>query len=411
MTKVCVIGGGTAGMEAAREVAAAGGEVMVVERSKGPKIPWKRWPELIPKVRPSEGRRLASRTAGVANILAPIEVRSIVPGAANTADGRKLCAERIIVATGSGFEPNIMPGSGKPGVITLDGPGKYVELGMALGAVSVAVVQGEGQRSLAVAERLGGGGRKVRLLISSWQDEEPSPPILAVLSQAAEEQGISIAKGRVDRAVGWGALEGVITAGKVAPCDTLVLVPRRVPNTVLMPEGPGRLGGISVDMSMRTGVHGVYAAGGCAELEAGLPPSATLGGEAASSGRIAGANSMGQNLAIGLARFMEVVVFGLRWLRVGVGHTSSRSLGTKVGVVGRRWDSSSACTIFYDERSGKVVGLETVEEATSLSHEILSVVSGSASLRTMAYGGASGSSDISLVSDTARLGLRSWSRY
>jgi thioredoxin reductase len=406
-----VVGGGTAGMEAAREVAMAGGDAMVVERSEGPKIPWKRWPELISKARESEERMLASRTAGIATVVAPVEVRSIVPGAASTADGRKLCAERIVVATGSGFEPTIMPGSGKPGVTTLDRPGKYVELGLALGAVSVAVVQGEGRRGLAVAERLGGGGRKVKLLISNWQDEEPSPPILAVLSQAAEDEGISIARGRVDRAIGWGALEGVITAGKVVPCDTLALVPRRVPSTVTTPGGPGRLGGISVDMNMRTGVHGVYAAGGCAELEAGLPPSATLGGEAASSGRIAGANSMGQNLTIGFARFMEVVLFGLRWLRVGVGHSSSRGLGTKVGVVGRRWDSSSACTIFYDERSGKVVGLETVEEVTSLSHEILSVVSGSASLRTMAYGGASGSSDISLVSDTARLGLQSWSRY
>lgn len=65
----------------------------------------------------------------------------------------------------------------------------------------------------------------------------------------------------------------------------------------------------------------------------------------------------------------------------------------------------SACTIAFERSTGRVLGVEAVETADAVPADVSSVASGSASLRTLAYGG---SSDISLVSETARLGLRTW---
>ena len=413
MPGVCVIGGGTAGAEAAREAAVGGAEVTVIEKSEPPAPPWKSWPDLIHQSS-AAGDTVASsrRIEGphAAKVLAK-EAKSAGLDFILTSDGSKIRFDSVVAATGSGFEPTSFPGHRKPGVLILDGMGQYAHLGRIRGSIEGAVVHGEGTRGLQVSDRLAGSGRRVHVLISCWQEVEPSAAVFAVIRQAAEERGVSIATGTLAKAVGSGSLEAVVAGGTILPCDTLAVLPRRIPRVIPMLARLGRRGGLLVDRGLRSSSPRTFAAGGCAELGTGLPQSAILEGEAAISGRIAGANSTGQHLSMDSVRLSESTFFGLRWTRVGGWPFPAGASGIRLETVSRRWATDSACTIVYERLSGRVVGLETVQGASAGSIVMPPMAPGSASLRTLAYGGLGGSSDISLVSDTARLGLRDWSRF
>jgi hypothetical protein len=262
------------------------------------------------------------------------------------------------------------------------------------------VVAGEGWRALEVADRLAGPGREVHGFISYWQREGPSSDIFAVIQEAAQHRGVSLHGGRIDRAVGTGELEAAVAGGDVVPCDVLAFVPRRIPRVIPTPASLGRTGGLLVDEGMKTTAPSTYAAGGCAELRATLPP-ATLEWEASLSGRIAGASCMGGRHRIGPARFLEVLLLGLRCSRlemVGLAalHTNART------QVSRRWGESSACAITFERSSRRVLIVEWVSAANGRTETPF--LECGASLQALAYGG-SGSTDISMVSDTARLGL------
>lgn len=405
-----MIGGGTAGTEAALEAASMGAEVTVIDRLDTPEPSWKAWPDLISP--PPGGREptvfhgLRHRHASASTLTS--EVRSASPGAVTTSDGRKVGFDSVVVAIGCSFEPASLQGSRKPGVYILDGAWKYAELERAISSPRGVVVAGEGFRGLEAAERLGGHERRVTLIISNWQWEAPSPVAFGVIVDAAKEKGIRVLRGSLARAVGSGAVEAVVADGAVVPCDALVIVPRRVPRTIPMEAKRGPRGGLLVDRFLKTSAESAYAAGGCAELESSIPPPATLEREAGLSGRIAGSNCMGAKHAVGMVRFNELVAFGLGWTRVGMGPVSARATGFAVNVVERRWGHTSACCIAYERFTGRVMGVESVE-ATEVRQVSLSPLASGATLRTLAYSGL-GSSDISLISETARLGIGDWPR-
>jgi hypothetical protein len=158
---------------------------------------------------------------------------------------------------------------------------------------------------------------------------------------------------------------------------------------------------------MRTGSPGVLAAGGCAELGSGLHPS-TLEEEPRASGRIAGANSTGMNVMISGIRAWSCFVFGVRWSAYGLGPRSARKAGLDVSVVSERWGERSSCSLVYDRLNGYVVGAETVEDPACQAPPLAAICQ-RGTLRSLAYDVGWGSSDISMVSETARLGLRAWS--
>ncbi|HYB07377.1 MAG TPA: FAD-dependent oxidoreductase [Nitrososphaerales archaeon] len=413
MSRVLVIGGGTAGTEAAAEAAKSGNEVTVIEMTEAPEPSWRCWPDLIG---PPMGAACAATPQRPqrdcsASTLRGTEVKSVGPGVAYGVRGPVAEFDFVVVATGSRFEPTRVPGQKKPGVTILDTVGRYAELGRMRDLISGVVVQGEGGHALQVSDRLCHGGAKVHLLISCWQHDAPSPAVYAAIKEAALQNGVSILQGDLSRAVGSGVVEAVVVGGEVIPCDCLVLVPRRVPRVVPLRAKSGPTGGILVDGTLSASSPSTYAAGGCAELGTGLPPFSTLEAETVMSGRIAGANATGQHITIDPFRYSEVVAFGQKWSRSGVGASFARTFGLVVDVVSRRWGPTSACTIVFETTSGRVVGVETVEEVGASSAGIPSGLSRVASLRRLAYEGLAGSSDISMVADTARLGLNQWSRY
>jgi NADPH-dependent 2,4-dienoyl-CoA reductase/sulfur reductase-like enzyme len=404
MTSVCVIGGGTAGGEAAREASKGGARVTIIERSEEQDPPWRFWPELI---RRSSVVNHRSSTSSLVSgkfgaTLVPAEARSVREGYVQTKDGNRMRYDSIIAATGCGFEPTFFPGYRKPGVYILDGASMYAELGRLRDSFSEVAVRGEGVRALQVAGQLCGNGRKVRILPSFWKHGEPSQEVRAVLLKAAEERGASTTKGILGKASGSGSLEAVVVEGIVIPCDALAILPKRIPRVIPTEARIGREGGILIDHNLRSSSPSIFAAGGCAELSAGSLSSMTLEDSAAMSGRIAGANSVGHRLAIDPVRSTVVSVFGLRWTRMGTGVTTANVHGRPATMVSQRLGSTSACTIVFERVSGRVLGIEAVEEMTSAPFETPPIQSGAVSLRTLAYGC---SSDISLVSDTARLGM------
>ncbi|MDE1857649.1 MAG: FAD-dependent oxidoreductase [Thaumarchaeota archaeon] len=405
--RVCVIGAGVAGAEAAREAARNGADVTLVDSLGGPLPDWRSWPELICGEKAAEPRTPARRLPPEVTCAFGSTIVSVARGSAVAEGGGMFRADRLVVATGSIHERISFEGRGKPGVTLLDSPEAFARFGRDLCAAERVLVAGEGARVLQVAERAASGGRGVTAVITSWQHAAPGPLAAKVLCDAASRRGVSVRQGRVDRALGPRALQAVLVDGEVVPADALAVAPRRVPRRVPHPASPGRLGGVRVGFGMETTVPDVFAAGGCAELSEGNPPQATLEDELGPSGRIAGANAAGGRARMPLNRRFSTHLFGLLWTRVGTGVSVAGAAG--LDVIGERADDHSSCAMVYDRAKGDVLGMELVGDESH--RELLPHFTGRlGTLRSLAYDGALGSSDISMVSETARLGLEAWSR-
>ncbi|MDG6909896.1 MAG: NAD-binding protein, partial [Nitrososphaerota archaeon] len=88
--KVCVVGGGTSGMEAAREAEARGADVTVVEKSDLPDPPWRSWPAAL-----GPGATARSPPSGGEGgwTLLRKEAKSVREDRVTTADGRSISAD------------------------------------------------------------------------------------------------------------------------------------------------------------------------------------------------------------------------------------------------------------------------------------------------------------------------------
>ena len=399
MVRVCVVGGGTAGSAAAAEASERGAEVTVIEKNGTPDPPWRAWPSLVrPFWADVEPRREAPKSA---KVLAA-EARACRAGAVSTTAGEVRC-DALILATGSSFEPPAFGGSRKAGVFVLDSPHAYQELGSESDSVERVVLAGEGGRCLEVAERLSGGGRRIQIFVSHWQLGPPSPSVFEVIAGAAADAGVSIAPGKLAQAVGTGRVEAAVVDGTALPSDKQVSVPRRVPRVPVVSAPVGRRGGVLVRRTLSCAAPGTFAAGGCAEVE-GEGLSCTLECEPSSSGRLAASNSMGEGVPLGDTRISESLVFGMRWVRLGRRWAPGRP-GSRSDAICQRWGGYAACEITLDP-SGGAAGIEFVVGVGSQAFGGVPVRLGT-DLSSLAYGGT-GSTDISLISETARLGLKRW---
>ena len=311
----------------------------------------------------------------------------------------------MAVATGSGFAPVAIPGHRKQGAWVFSSPEVYAGLGRLRSSVARVVVAGEGTRALQVADRLRGDGRIVQVAVSGWRHGPPGTDVFDVLRRAATERGVFIVAGTVSRAVGEGRVEAVIVGGTVVPCDAFVILPDRVPRPVPTDAEYGVCGGLSVDRAMHSSSSYMVAAGGCAELQRLNARARIFDEEPRLSGRIAGANAAGLGLQVGATVRWEVEAFNLRWSGVEV-EPSFDGLRPYASTVSRCWGPESACSITFDRPRGRVSRVELVEPANVGTSEAPLLGSSTETLRSLAY---SGSTDISLVSETARLGLQQWS--
>lgn len=406
MNRVAIVGGGTAGYEAAAEASRNQAEVILLERSDRWEPSWHSWGDLV--LSPEQSKRTPALPNDV-ELIHGADVDTIGPNSVVSADGKRVRFDSVVVATGGEFKSAMFPGRRKRGVFILDSLETYAELGRERSSMAHIVIQGEGVHALKVADKLSGTSRKVTLLAAPWMERFASTTVGNVVRDAAARKGVSFLDRKLEGAVGCGHVEAAIAGGTVVPCDTLAILPGRDPRVPRTSADTGPNGGLLVDKYLRSGSPTLYAAGWSAEPRTGQPHGCTLEGAVARSGRVAGANATGHRLAFHPPRFAEASFFGLRWARGGASLGQARGHGLTVSEISRMWSQGTACSIVYERPSGKVVGVELVIEEGNEQLGSLAALTSSTSLRAVAYGVSSDSSDISVVSDTARLGLQAWS--
>jgi pyruvate/2-oxoglutarate dehydrogenase complex dihydrolipoamide dehydrogenase (E3) component len=338
------------------------------------------------------------------------EVKSIGGNCLILSDTSRIRFDAAVVATGCTFRPHSFPGSRKHCVFILNGPEQYSQLGRRMGSLNRVLVFGSGIRALEVADRLSGEGRKVSLFCSVGL--AAAQEVRTLLVEAAVDRGVSIVTGRLSAAAGAGAVEAAVVEGDVLPCDAIVVLPGRVPRLPQLAGRRGPRGGLLVNEHLMAASPGVFAAGGCADLRTnGVDYPSVLAGSPTVSGRIAGANAAGLRESISSFGHSASEVFGLRLLASGLRLAEAQAAWPDLATVTHSPGPDSACTIIYERRSGAILGIESVEECGSPYSSSVGRIRPWTTLRALAYGGLADSSDISLVSETARLGLRAWSRF
>ncbi|MDG6985877.1 MAG: FAD-dependent oxidoreductase [Nitrososphaerota archaeon] len=399
--RVCIVGAGKAGAEAAREACLRGASVTVLDakgaqpfgerlRTRAPlgddRAPWV--PSLPDEVDVETRKRVVA----------------VSEGSAVTSDGTRVQADAFVIAVGSVLESAPFPGWRKRGVTVMDSAARYEEVGAA--DSERVVVAGEGERGFQLAGKL--VARTARLLVTSWQSCPPTAQSLSVLADAAASAGVTFASGILERALGAERLEAILAGGRVFPAGLLAYVPRLRPRPLPGVSEPS--GGVRVGLDTRSSRRDVLAAGGCAEACGGLPKRSSLDQEEGASGRVAGANATGASFTLPRLRARRFSAFGLTWTRIGEPAQGAGAPSTEAATFGERWDELTSCSIVYERRSGTVLGIETVE---SSRRPPFLIPSGgrTPTLKSLAYDGSSGSTDISMVSETARMGLKAWSRY
>ena len=406
MVSICVIGGGTAGIEAAAEAARCGAEVSLLERSSRPPVPRPFWPRLL------DGGEPESRRRGLLNALR-VKVLLGMPAISLGADcrvhGRTSSAsfDRVIIATGSRPKPVFFPGSKKAGVHILGDATAYLELAANLESTGKVVVSGAGIVPFEVAEKLCKKGRTVTMLGRACTPAGLCREVGELLEMRAAQRGIRVSGTWLQKAVGSGPLEAVVAGSRVITCDTLAVVP---PFRSDHPAGSPRLGphgGIAVDEFMHSAQAGVLAAGSCAEMvgaEAPLPQ--PLGASAIASGKVAGGNAAGRRVVLDVAATFSTELFGIRLEGAGLTFDLARRSGHDVVETVRADGPSSVCSLVHDRATGRLLGGQAAgENCEGLSKLLASALSHRLDVGSLAYADLGSSTDISVLQDTARQGL------
>jgi NADPH-dependent 2,4-dienoyl-CoA reductase/sulfur reductase-like enzyme len=237
--------------------------------------------------------------------------------------------------------------------------------------------------------------------------KELSPDLDSILLKGAIRAGVRIVGAPVLRAFGYHEVEAVVAGGEVIPCDTVAVIPGEAPN---LPGGgvrAGLRGGLLVGQQLKSGEKGLFAAGSCAEFVGpGFAGGVSLRNSAESSGRIAGANAAGEELAFDPVGAYSFAVFGLRVSCAGLPLAEARFQGLDVAQTTTRRAEASGCSLVFDRGNGRVVGIQTVEgSGTDASALLALLISQRVGIRDLAYRDLSSSTDISPISEAARMGL------
>lgn len=200
-----------------------------------------------------------------------------------------------------------------------------------------AVVWGSGYIGLEVAENLARRGLQVTLINRSTRVlRDLCPRVAERVVHELEENGVRLLlETAVREAVSSGGrLLSLETDRGNLPADLFVVATGVRPATAFLGGSPlprAANGALAVDEFCATGVHGIWAAGDCCEvnhLVTGRPAYLPLGTTANKMGRVAGANIAGER-----ERFPGVVgtaitrVFGLEVGVTGLSATAAREAG------------------------------------------------------------------------------------
>ncbi|MCX6628424.1 MAG: FAD-dependent oxidoreductase, partial [Candidatus Solibacter sp.] len=244
-------------------------------------------------------------------------------------DGEELGFERLVVATGARAAGLAIPGANLAGVFALRNFEDLEQISGWCTAASEnlhAVVLGGGNVGLQACEAFLARGLRVTVvaaspyLLSQMVDAEAGRR-MADLFRA---HGVDVRTGRdAVEVVGSGRVEAVrLDNGDLLAADLVLVAKGIVPNVEWL-HGSGVLigRGISVDLSGRTSVPGIFAAGDCAEAPDPLTGRLALSGiwpVAYEMGRAAGSTAVGiERASAGALRMNASRFFGESIISVG----------------------------------------------------------------------------------------------
>jgi sarcosine oxidase subunit alpha len=237
--EVLVIGGGRSGVEAAREHAASGRHVVLVDENPYLEIDGGEFEVLSP------GRALGIWEGG----LVPVDAGRVL---------YRYRARKIVVATGTIEQPLVFPGNDLVGVMLPDGVRRLIEdWGIKPAERAVVVTADE-------------GGREAALLL-----REAGVEIAAVYDLRRERLREIVGRGR------GGILRGVEIDGRKLDCDLLVMSGGRQPAYSLLSQAGARVEydpdrGVFIPTDIPDGIEAVGSVSG--EGLAGAVPAASYNG-------------------------------------------------------------------------------------------------------------------------------------
>ena len=244
-------------------------------------------------------------------------------------DGAEVAFDRLILATGARAAGLSIPGADLAGVFALR---NFADLeaisdwcGSACGKPH-AVVLGGGNVGLQACEAFLARGLRVTVVVASGHllSQMVDAEAGRRLADLFRAHGVDVRTGRdAVEVVGGGRVEAVrLDNGELLAADLVLVAKGIVPNVEWLRGSGIRIGrGISVDLSGRTSVPGIFAAGDCAEAPDPLTGRLSLSGiwpVAYEMGRAAGSTAVGiERASAGALRMNASRFFGESIISVG----------------------------------------------------------------------------------------------
>jgi len=334
-----VIGGVAAGLSAAARARRIDARLDIVVLEKGPVVSYGacglpyfvegrvrearqlivHTPEYFRKERNIEVRT-GARVVSIAHPRREVELQS----------GDRVHYDHLIIAAGARCDTAGIAGAGEPHVFTLHTieDAERMRRFIREKRPRRAVVIGAGYIGVEAADALRRNGLRVTVLEGSenvlLRDDAN---LTAAVRKQLEKHGVELRCG-----VKVSAIEAASVAD--VACDLVVVAAGFKPNVELAAQAGvelGRTGAIRADDRMETNLHGVYAAGDCAEvmhLVTGRPTWIPLGTTANKTGRVAGANTAGSRERFaGVVGTSIVGIFGMGFATTGLSVEQARTEG------------------------------------------------------------------------------------
>jgi len=283
------------------------------------------------------------------------------------AGGERVPYDRLVVATGAGEQQAGIPGADLPHVFPLGDFEDARRLREFLRArrPKRAVVIGAGYVGLEAADALRANGVKVTVLEAAGGVlGRTGGAVAKILPDHLGRCGIVFRPNQPVRSIEPDSVNGV-------PAELVILAAgRRAENRLATEAGiaTGATGAIRVNEYLETNLHGIYAAGDCAEvihLITGRPARILLGTIANKMGRVAGANAAGRRERFPATAGTSIVrVCGLGVGLTGLSAEQARREGfdavsTSIEALEKAryfWGTKTTVELVAERRNGRLLG-------------------------------------------------------